>query len=223
MNWIQNYQLFLFDLDGLLVNTEEIHYRAYCKMCSDRGYKLPWSFHEYFRIAQLDAQAPERHIYATFPELHEKEPNWSVLYAEKKRAFLEILEKERAPLFPGVEEILRALESAQKKRCVVTHSAKELVTILRRQNPILNSIPHWFTRDDYNLPKPSPDGYLKAIATLAEPGDAIIGFEDSLRGMNALLGTQATPIYINSIDEETKNFFKSQGIATYSSFKDISL
>ena len=184
---------------------------------------LPWSFYEYFQIAQQDAKAPERHIYAEFPELQKQEPNWAVLYAEKKRAFLEILAKEPAPLFPGVEEILTVLEKAQKKRCVVTHSGKELVTLLRHQNPILNTIPHWFTREDYSLPKPSPDGYLKAIAVLVEEGDNIIGFEDSLRGMNALLATPATPIYINSIDEETKNFFKSKGVSTFSSFRDISL
>ena len=32
MRWISEYQLFLFDLDGLLVNTEELHYQAYKNM-----------------------------------------------------------------------------------------------------------------------------------------------------------------------------------------------
>ena len=221
MDWIQEYQLFLFDLDGLLVNTEEIHYRAYCEMCKGRGYKLPWSFSEYFRIAQLDAKAPERHIYAAFPKLQQKEPNWAVLYAEKKSAYLRLLQEEPAPLLPGADAMLALLAKAQKKRAVVTHSAKELVTLLRKQNPVLDTIPHWFTREDYSQPKPAPDGYLKAIEVLAAPQDKIIGFEDSLRGMNSLMATPAKPIFINSIDEETRKYFREKGVATFSSFTDL--
>ena len=33
MDWIKKYQLFLFDFDGLLVNTEEMHFLAYKQMC----------------------------------------------------------------------------------------------------------------------------------------------------------------------------------------------
>ncbi|MBS0655353.1 MAG: HAD hydrolase-like protein, partial [Verrucomicrobia bacterium] len=57
MDWISHYQLFLFDLDGLLVNTEETHYRAYARMCRDRGFTLPWDFPAYFRIAQSHSDA----------------------------------------------------------------------------------------------------------------------------------------------------------------------
>jgi beta-phosphoglucomutase len=223
MRWIESYELFLFDLDGLLVNTEEIHYRAYVQMCKGRGYTIPWSFSQYFQIAQQDAGAPERAVYAEFPALQKQEPNWKVLYAEKKRAFLEILENEPAPLLPGAEKFLKILENAQKKRCVVTHSQTELVALLRKQNPILNTIPHWFTREDYSLPKPAPDGYLKAIETLNSSGGKVIGFEDSDRGMRSLMATIATPVLINSIDEKTRASFASMGVKTYTSFDELLL
>ena len=84
MNWIQNFQLFLFDLDGLLVNTEELHYQAYVTMLQRRGYTLTWDFPAYFQIAQQDSKAPEIHIYKEFPKLQKDEPNWAILYAEKK-------------------------------------------------------------------------------------------------------------------------------------------
>lgn len=221
MKWIDQYQLFLFDLDGLLVNTEELHFRAYVTMCKNRGYTLTWDFPTYFRIAQMDAQAPERHIYAEFPALQKEEPSWKILYAEKKKAYLDILQNERAPLFPGVEKLLSLLEKAGKKRCVVTHSAKELADLLKNKNPILHSIPHWFTREDYKEPKPSPDGYLKAIDVLASPSDAIMGFEDSDRGMRALMQTRAQPVLINSIDKETRASFAKEGIPVFSSFEEI--
>lgn len=219
MEWLSQYQLFLFDLDGLLVNTEELHFRAYQKMCRDRGFVLPWDFPTYFGIAQQDAEAPKRYIYAQFPELFKQEPSWDVLYSEKKCAFMELLEKEKVPLMPGVEKLLLALQERGIKRACVTHSGRELVEKIKAHNPILETIPHWFTRETYQYPKPSPDGYLRAIRTLAEPHDRIIGFEDSVRGMNALLGTSATPIFVNSFDAAARQAFESQGIRTLRSLE----
>lgn len=136
MQWILQFQLYLFDLDGLLVNTEELHYKAYKRMLHDRGYNLLWDFPKYFSIAQQDAEAPKRYIYAEFDELLRKEPDWHVLYAEKKKAYADLLETESAPLMPGVEELLLTLKANNKKLCVVTHSARSFVDALcRKKSP----------------------------------------------------------------------------------------
>lgn len=221
MQWIFSYQLFLFDLDGLLVNTEELHYQAYKTMLKERGFELPWDFTTYFRIAQSDASAPRVKIYAEFPELYKLEPNWDVLYLEKKRAYLELLETRSVPLMPGAAKLLELLAAHDMKRCVVTHSQLPLVQALRRQNPILNTIPNWFTREDYKEPKPAPDGYLKAISTLASPGDKIIGFEDSSRGLRSLLATPAKAIFVNSIDDVAFKSFQEQGIPTFKTLDEV--
>ncbi len=221
IQWISDYDLFLFDLDGLLVNTEELHFEAYITMCRNRGYSLPWDFSTYFKIAQQDAGSLKKYIYKEFPNLQQQEPQWEMLYAEKKKAFLEIVAQEEASLLPGASHLLTVLQDADKKRCVVTHSEKQLVTLLRKKNPILNTIPVWFTREDYEKPKPSPDGYLKAIKELSTPTDRIIGFEDSLRGMNALLATSAKPIFVNGVDSDTRDYFKNKGVATFASLEEV--
>ena len=221
MQWLGTFQLFLFDLDGLLVNTEEIHYQAYKLMLERRGYKLPWDFMTYFRIAQSDATAPRRYIYAEFPKLHQEEPDWDVLYREKKSAYLSLLESKQAPLMPGAEKMLQLLAQHDVKRAVVTHSAKQFVEVLKEKNPILATIPHWFTREDYKEPKPAPDGYLKAIEQLAEPRDKIIGFEDSSRGLRALLQTRAKGIFVNSIDDEAFTKFTNEGVPTFKTLDDV--
>ncbi len=221
MDWILNYQLYLFDLDGLLVNTEEIHFEAYRTMLKNRGYRLPWDFAKYFSIAQQDAEAPKRYIYAEFPELQKEEPDWSVLYAEKKSSFQALLEVMPAPLMPGAADFLQKIADEKKKRAVVTHSPLPFVEALKRKNPTLHQIEHWITREDYNQPKPAPDGYLKAIEQLASPDDQVIGFEDSSRGLRSLMQTRATPILINSFDEKLKNEFRDKGVKVYSSFNEL--
>jgi beta-phosphoglucomutase len=221
MDWIDRYGLFLFDLDGLLVNTEELHYQAYKEMLKKRGFSLLWDFSTYFKIAQQDASAPRCFIYKEFPDLYKMEPNWELLYAEKKREYLALLHRSPVPLFPGVAQFLRLLEAKNKPRCVVTHSGRSLVDVISAKNPILQSIPHWFAREDYNAPKPSPDGYLKAIATLASDDTPVIGFEDSIRGMRALLATRAEAILVNGMEAETRALFANEGVPTYSSFEEI--
>ncbi len=186
--WIEKYDLFLFDFDGLLVNTENLHFAAYREMCKRRGYNLDWSLSEFFEAAHFSATGLKEGIYRKFPELFKKEPSWDVLYAEKKACYQELLEKGALFLLPGVEEVLIALEKAGKRRCVVTNSPKIQVDLIKEKLPLLKTIPMWFTRETYQNPKPHPEGYLTAIKQLGQPGDNVIGFEDSTRGLQALRG-----------------------------------
>lgn len=221
MRWIQNYQLFLFDFDGLLVNTEEIHFLAYQRMCKGRGVDLDWSFERYCRSAHYSADALQHDIYETFPQLKEQESDWSILYAEKKSAIMSLLNEGAVHLMPGVEELLKALEHAGIKRAVVTHSPDELVSVVRKKNPVLNTIPNWITRHDYTHPKPNPECYLKAIDLLAKPEDKVIGFEDTPRGLQALLGTRAKPVLICRADYPEIADFLKKGVVHFPSLEAI--
>lgn len=223
MHWIQNYQLFLFDFDGLLVNTEEIHFLAYRRMCAQRGFDLDWSFERYCRSAHYSAEALKEDIYQKFPKLQELEPDWNVLYTEKRRAIMDLLHEGAVHLMPGVETLLRALQEAGIKRCVVTHSPDDLVSLVRKKNPILDSIPFWITRHDYTHPKPSPECYLKAISLFAKPEEQVIGFEDTPRGLQALLGTRAKPVLVCRADYPEIPEFVAKGVVHIPTLEDISL
>lgn len=194
--WIDKFDVFLFDFDGLLVNTEELHFAAYKQMCKKRGCDLKWSFDQFCQIAHRDDTGLEKMIYAEFPTLYKEEPNWDILYAEKKQAYLEILQKSAPALLPGVESLLKLLAMRGKKRCIVTNASRLQLDLIEAKLPILRTIPVWVTRELYQRPKPAPDSYLHAINLLADQGDRIIGFEDSLKGIEALMQTKAEPILI---------------------------
>lgn len=196
MQWTDQYTLFLFDFDGLLVDTEQLHHTAYVSMCAQRGYRLDWDFETYLAHAHRSATALKEGIYRKFPQLYHEEPNWNVLYEEKRRAFLELLDTESVPLMPGAAPLLSHLLQQRKQCTVVTHSGLPLVEKIKRRHPLLQAIPHWITREQYTLPKPDPECYRYAIEQLANPDDPVVGFEDSLRGLTALLGTRATPVWI---------------------------
>jgi HAD superfamily hydrolase (TIGR01509 family) len=218
MRWIGKFDLYLFDLDGLLVDTERLHFAAYKALFESYGHSLEWEFKEYIQIAHTSADGLQE---ALHPLLKDKQPNWETLYLEKKQIYLQLLRKGKLELMPGVEKLLKELSTMGIKRCVVTHSSKELVEMIKTRLPILQSIPVWITREDYDAPKPASDGYHKAIELLADPGDKMIGFEDSLRGLKALMGTPAKPILVCDPAHPQLKKESLEGISKYPSMDKI--
>jgi len=220
------YQLYLFDFDGVLVDTESLHLKAYQRMCSQRGFTLPWDQHEYAKVALFQASGLKQALYTMFPELYLQEPSWEVLYQEKRRCYLELLEEQGTQLMPGVADVLTKLTAACVRSCVVTHSPGEQIEQIKAQHPELSMITHWVTRECYEHPKPHPDAYQTALALYAQPQDRVIGFEDSPRGMLALSQTRACPYLVTSFlsHEQVEDLAQQvpQPFTHIRSFEDLS-
>jgi len=187
------FDLFLFDFDGLLVNTEHLHYQAYVNLLAEEGTELDWGFAQFCSVAHLNASALKDALYVQFPDLN---PNWAELYERKKQIYQALLAGGKVEMMPGAEALLRNVERRGIRRCVVTHSPLVQIEAIRAKHPVLQAIPHWLTRESYKEPKPSPEGYLRAIALWGKTGDRIIGFEDSIRGLQALQQTPALPVLV---------------------------
>src|SRR5580700_10036530 len=109
------------------------------------------------------------------------------LHEEKRKIYEQLLKTSRLELMEGASQLLTCLAEKGTKRAVVTNSSRAHIEIIKASFPILQSIPLWICREDYSEPKPSPQGYLTAMRQLAEPNDKIVGFEDTLKGVKALL------------------------------------
>ncbi len=219
MKWVEDYHLFLFDFDGLLVNTEHVHYQAYVNTLSARGYVIDWSFEQFCEVAHLNATALKEALYIKFPDL---DPNWDRVYAEKKANYLQLIEAGQVELMPGVAPLLEALAEKKIRRCVVTNSLQEQIDLICQKIPLLQTIPHFITREYYTHAKPSPECYLKAIALYGKAGDRIIGFEDSVRGLQALKQTSALPVLICPSNHPLIEKAMEGGSLHYESFKQMS-
>lgn len=190
MKWIEHFDVFLLDFDGLLVDSEKIHFKAYQMLCQDYGCTLTWSLNDFFRLAHTQANGISQALYLEFPSLYASEPRWEILYQKKKQFYNQLLTDpsvtQHLGLMPGVADFLYHLERLNKDRFVVTNSLKDSVDLVRKSFPILNTIPHWITREMYSRPKPYPDGYEKVLQNLDKTGVRTVGFEDSFKGLKAL-------------------------------------
>ena len=219
MSWILEYSPIFFDFDGLLVNTEHLHYKAYKTLLESYGISFPWDFAAFASVAHKSSTGLSTLITAHAPKLFEK-LDWNAFYEQKKAAYVKLLEEGGLELMPGAKEVLDLVQKAHIPHAVVTNSTLKQITLIREQLPILKKIPHWITREDYANPKPAPDAYLKAIEILGA-SEKMLGFEDALRGIRALEGAAITPVLVCSSDHPQMAEVFPGSLKVYTSFTEI--
>lgn len=219
----EDYNLFLFDLEGLLIDTDWLHHQAYVYFLKKRNYNLPWTLEEYVTISRSSPSAIKEQIYTLFPALHEAEPKWEVLYSEKRQAYMELLRRVKTiPFMPGAQAFLKTILYLGKTLAIVTNVTREEVEIIREKVPLLAQVYEWVVREDYEKQTPDPQCYKTAIDRLAFSRVGIIGFEDSSRGLIALLGSSATAVLVSPHNYEQLEAYKGR-YEHVPSFNDIEL
>lgn len=220
LSWADSYSLVLFDFDGLLVNTEKVHFKAYTETIQSFGFTLGWDLPKYLETAHFKAEGLEEEIYRQFPELKKKIPDWKNVYRVKRETYLDLLRKEEIEWMPGAKELIGALYGKGIKMAVVTHSDRAQIDIIRGKLKELQRIGHWVTREDYQNPKPSSDCYRFAIDSLAQEKGSVIGFEDSPRGLTALLGTEAKAVLVTEVAYPDIDSLLKRGAVKLKSLKE---
>jgi HAD superfamily hydrolase (TIGR01509 family) len=217
MDFVKDFDLFLFDFDGLLVDTEPLHYQAFMLALREYCIELDWDFATYCSVALSESHGLKKELLIK-NNGQINESNWPHFYETKKKLFLQLCK--HVAILPGVLNFLEQLNKADKKMAVVTNSPRVHTEIIKKQHPILQTIPLWITREDYHLPKPSPDGYQKAMSAHRQ-GLRIVGFEDSPKGIASLIQTEALPVMVNSNIQLAKPFAKDKNVLFFSSFESI--
>ncbi|MBM3201147.1 MAG: HAD family phosphatase [Chlamydiae bacterium] len=194
-----HYELLCFDFDGLLVNTEELHFLAYKKMLATYACHLPWDFATYCTYAHANRYALRDAVFAMFSHLSTYD--WDMLREEKQRFYEQMIIDGSIQLMPGVQELLTFLLTSSLKYCVVTNSPNNHLEIIKEKIPLLQTIDLWIGRDNYRNPKPHPDPYLSAIQAFAfVPLNKVIAFEDSLKGAQSALKANLQVIFVGPKD-----------------------
>ncbi len=175
----------LFDHDGVLVTSEELHFLAWQRLLRDMD--LPWQ--EISFEGLVGRTAPQ--ILRTL--LDQFKPGWSAeqfdvdaLALKKNDYYLESARTQLA-LYPGVRDGLEWAKS-QGIPCAIVSNARrrELVA-----STTLLKIEHYFqvvlSRDDVPRPKPDPGPFEYAALSLGvDPADCV-AIDDSPTGLEGAL------------------------------------
>jgi HAD superfamily hydrolase (TIGR01509 family) len=200
----------IFDVDGTLADTEELHRQAFNGAFYEHGLRWNWNPHlyagllhisggkerirHYLEGLEVDREA-RRRIAAQIPDIH----------ATKTRLFTRLVESGRAPLRPGVVRLMReAHESGVRLAVASTTTPANLDALVTKY--LGDDAVGWFSvvaaGDQVPNKKPAPDIYLLVLRTLGVDPAECVAFEDSERGLRAAqaagLFTVVTPTFWTS-------------------------
>lgn len=198
---ILRFSTFVFDLDGVIINSEPIHYNCYkkaFKTCVD--YELEWN--DYCKIHHALDTSFEK----TFPEHFDK------IYSQKNDFYKH--EIENIQLIDGFYDFFNLLIKSGKMICIVTDTTDEIFHLICNKFPFLKKCNIIITRN--NIKKRKPDSYCYLTLLNKLPSDIenheIIVFEDSYKGWtaaynviyNCILVNNENYVYYDTINAQNK-------------------
>lgn len=168
----------LFDLDGVLVDSERLHYRAYSEVLAEFDVVVSPEVYSY-RFIELGTG----HVWAT------EEFGLPIAADEvkaRKTTILHRLFDAEIELMPHAREAVEHL-AASYPLAVATNSGRQTLDIVLDRFGLRDHFQALCPRETYDGGKPLPDAYLAAAAALDTPPAECVAVEDSGKGARAAL------------------------------------
>ncbi len=165
---MREFDAYLFDADGTIIDTRELIYRSFVHMGEAMGVTLP-SRPEIEATVGLPVQRQVRDFLGwDKPEEY---------YAEATRVYSDHMMEiypDLLAVFPGVVDGLAELTRRGKKLAVVTSRRRHSLDLYLREVGLAAFFPVLVTPDDTERHKPDPDPAFLAMKLLgAEPGSTV--------------------------------------------------
>ena len=187
--WAHPLRAVAFDMDGLLVNTEELYTQVGVALLKRRG-KV---FSRELKNAMTGLPGPK--AFAVMIEREKLTDSIEQLASESYEIFGTILPTQLR-LLPGVLELLDLLDSQNRPKCVATSSTQSFAQRVLSQVGIFERFNFVITASDVANGKPFPDIYLAAAARMSVPALEMMVLEDSHHGCKAGVDSGACTIAV---------------------------
>ena len=178
MNPRNRLQAVVFDLDGLLLNTEELYQLVGTELLGRRGKAF-----EPDLLNAIMGRPPSVSLQMMI-DWHGLDCSVNDLATETEQIFARILD-EQLELMPGAAELLAALESAGIRKAIATSSGRRFVENVLSRFDLQRRFEFILTCEDIVEGKPNPEIYLKAAARFGCPPEHVLVLEDSQNGCRA--------------------------------------
>ena len=196
----------VFDLDGLMFNTEELYQQVGTELLRRRG-KL-------FTPELLDQMMGRRQPVALqiMIDWHGLSDSIDALAAESEQIFAKILETQLA-LMPGLADLLTALEAASLPKGIATSSGRRFADRVLGAFDLSQRFKFILTAEDVVEGKPHPEIYLTAAGRFGLPPAQMMVLEDSQNGCRAAVAAGAFAVAVPGGHSRSHDFTGAQFIA----------
>ncbi len=188
--WKTMLEAILFDLDGTLVNTDPIHYKAWQEILRNYGLEIDETFYK----TRISGRLNPVIIQDILPQLSIAEGEQ---LAEDKEVYFRELAPELKPL-DGLLDMLAWTEELKLQRAIVTNAPRKNAEFMLKVLGLTDAFAKVVLAEEATAGKPDPAPYQLALNHFGMSAEQAIAFEDSPSGIRSSVGAGITTIGIAS-------------------------
>ena len=191
----------IFDMDGVLIDTEKHYYAAWQQSAQEAGFAFTGE--HALMLRSCDAKVASQMMQGIFgPEF-----DYYAIRERRRELVKERLEKQGLEKKPGIEEILLHLKDKGIKIAVATATPIELTRQHLTNIGVYDLFDKVVSAKQVAHGKPAPDVYLYACEQIGEKPQDCVAVEDSPNGIRSAYAAGCKPVMIPDLtqpDEETQ-------------------
>lgn len=175
-----DYRALIFDLDGVVIDSEPLHDRAALAVMEAHGIEIDDTLFDRFRgttdqdLMRYVARAHAPHLDAD-------------RLVREKMAHYQTLLRDVAPI-PGAVGVIRSARARFEKVALTTSAQQDNQRIACTQLALMDVFDVIVTAADIDRPKPDPQPYERTVERLGVRADACLVVEDSVNGVRSAAG-----------------------------------
>jgi beta-phosphoglucomutase len=171
----------IFDLDGVITDTAEFHYRAWQRLADEEGFPFDREANEALRgVSRADS------LRLILGDREVASEAFAAMMARKNGYYLESLEAMSPDdVLPGAVELVR--EARARGLAVAIGSSSKNARFILEHLGITDLFDAVADGDSVSTAKPAPDLFLAAAELLGVPPTACVVVEDAASGVDAAL------------------------------------
>jgi len=171
-----NIKLVIFDMDGLLFDTERIAYRVFKDTMAKYNYNFTMDI--YKNMIGLRPEDDE----ILLKEIYGEDIPLGKIKKEYSQNFNQVINTEGVPVKAGALQLLDELDRQKIKRCIASSSPRSAIEKYVKINNLQGRFDFFLSGEEVAEGKPHPDIFLKACSLAGVKTEEAIVLEDSFNG-----------------------------------------
>jgi len=212
----RTFQAFIFDMDGVVVDSEPLHEQAFLEVLGEIGFGRTHGidFPAYYGKSDLV-------VWRDFIARHHPAQSLEELLRRKEEKFGVLLRQEE-PIFPGLLELLTRL-SPRYPLALASGSRHATINAVLAMRGLRRFFRVVVSSEDVAHGKPAPDIFLRTAELLEVAPNECCVIEDSDAGVEAALAAGMTVIAITNTLPAEKLSRATSVVATYAELEQLLL
>ena len=199
---MNNIKALIFDMDGVIFDTERVYLNTWIKVFKDYGYEM--SMEIYTSVMGTG----RKNVKNVFLDIFGQDLPINEMYKEKDDHILDVIRKGQVPLKEGAKELLSAARKKGYKIALATSANRERLDIQLKTKNVEQYFDAIVCGDDISKGKPDPEIFLKACYKLDLKPENCIVIEDSPAGINGAYDGKFTGFHVEDLKKADDKILK---------------